>query len=386
MWPGAPPFPGSFRDNVPPQATTLVDAIQKGQRMFGTARRLWHDEAGVVISAELVLILTIVVLGVIVGLVEVRNAVVAELNDLSLAFSHLNQSYGYTGFIGGWKPWCGWTSWTAGSSFIDVYDGAGVASLADIGVGRFGYGGFAFGSGFSGYCCSGTIVLMDGTLIPIHAVSPGTWVLPGGAVFAEFADRRGYLLLADGTSIPFLVGICGTVELADGKVIAARPGAAGTVVLPDGQVATFSAAEAERVVLSDGTTLRFRLPPADHVILADGTMVAAKTGEAGTLVLADGRVLQLRDAVLPPGTEAYHAPPARPVFPHGPAIPGGPPCCDGMIPGAPVVPHHEAPPAAPCPPPCVAPESKKCDDCAPRRVCPKPEIPAGPIPQYLPQV
>ena len=47
--------------------------------------QLWNDEAGFVISAELVLVLTIAVLAMIVGLSEVAVAVNTELNDISNA-------------------------------------------------------------------------------------------------------------------------------------------------------------------------------------------------------------------------------------------------------------------------------------------------------------
>ena len=61
-------------------------------------KSLWNDEAGVILSAELVLIATILVLGMIVGLVELQAAVVGELSDLSSAFGNLSQSYNTAGF------------------------------------------------------------------------------------------------------------------------------------------------------------------------------------------------------------------------------------------------------------------------------------------------
>lgn len=61
-------------------------------------KNLWNDEAGVILSAELVLISTILVLGMIVGLVELQCSIVAELSDLSSAFGNLNQSYNISGF------------------------------------------------------------------------------------------------------------------------------------------------------------------------------------------------------------------------------------------------------------------------------------------------
>lgn len=82
--------------------------------------QLWTDETGVVISAELVLVLTVTVLAMIVGLSEVAVAVNTELNDISNAIGALDQSYFYTGFVAsdGWKSKSG----VAGSRFQDKTD------------------------------------------------------------------------------------------------------------------------------------------------------------------------------------------------------------------------------------------------------------------------
>lgn len=83
-------------------------------------RALWNDECGVVISAELVLVLTVTVIAVIVGLSEVAVAVNTELNDVSNAIGALDQSYFYTGFLAcsGGKHKSG----VAGSSYQDQTD------------------------------------------------------------------------------------------------------------------------------------------------------------------------------------------------------------------------------------------------------------------------
>ena len=62
--------------------------------------KLFRDESGVIISAELALVLTIAVLAMVVGLSEVAVAVNTELNDISNAIGALNQSYSVTGFKG----------------------------------------------------------------------------------------------------------------------------------------------------------------------------------------------------------------------------------------------------------------------------------------------
>ncbi|WP_417390771.1 hypothetical protein [Gimesia sp.] len=77
--------------------------------------KFWNDEAGFVVSSELVLIGTILVLGVVVGLATVRDQVVQELGDLALAISNINQSYSFSGVTGH-------TSSTAGSVFADLTD------------------------------------------------------------------------------------------------------------------------------------------------------------------------------------------------------------------------------------------------------------------------
>ena len=60
-------------------------------------RKLFNDEVGFVISAELVLVLTIAVLGMVVGLTSVRDSINAELVDLSNAFGAVDQSYSVRG-------------------------------------------------------------------------------------------------------------------------------------------------------------------------------------------------------------------------------------------------------------------------------------------------
>jgi hypothetical protein len=60
-------------------------------------RKLLNDQNGFVVSAELVLVLTIAVLGMVVGLASVRDSITAELVDLSNAFGAADQSYNVVG-------------------------------------------------------------------------------------------------------------------------------------------------------------------------------------------------------------------------------------------------------------------------------------------------
>ena len=64
--------------------------------MWNTIKQLWSDEAGFLLSAELVLISTILTLGLVVGLSSVSAAINEELWDVANAFSVVNQGYRYS--------------------------------------------------------------------------------------------------------------------------------------------------------------------------------------------------------------------------------------------------------------------------------------------------
>ena len=87
--------------------------------MLHLAKDLWIDQAGFVVSAELVLISTIGVIGVGTGLACVRDAVNSELSEVGCAITALDQSYCYTGFHGYKETPCGFAikAQTAGSSY-----------------------------------------------------------------------------------------------------------------------------------------------------------------------------------------------------------------------------------------------------------------------------
>ena len=93
-------------------------------------RQLLNDESGVIISAELVLVLTIAVLAVIVGLSEVAVAVNTELNDISNAIGALDQSYAIAGFhaFGHGKI----KSYFSGSFFHDFIDDCDTNTTCDL--------------------------------------------------------------------------------------------------------------------------------------------------------------------------------------------------------------------------------------------------------------
>ena len=80
-----------------------------------TLNALLNDEAGFVVSAELVLVATIAVLGLVVGLSEVALNINTELEDVGSAFACLDQGYKVSGFDGH-------KAWKYQSSFHDKAD------------------------------------------------------------------------------------------------------------------------------------------------------------------------------------------------------------------------------------------------------------------------
>jgi len=59
--------------------------------------RLFHDDHGFIVSAELILIATIAVLGLVVGLSEISFGVNNELEDVGSALGSVNQSFRVSG-------------------------------------------------------------------------------------------------------------------------------------------------------------------------------------------------------------------------------------------------------------------------------------------------
>jgi Flp pilus assembly pilin Flp len=94
-------------------------------------QRFWADESGFLISAELVLISTITVIGMVVGLAEVMVAITAELNDVANAIGSLNQSFSFSGFSA--RTGVGsLNSSFNGSIFIDFADACDNNQVSDM--------------------------------------------------------------------------------------------------------------------------------------------------------------------------------------------------------------------------------------------------------------
>ena len=100
---------------------SCLKCLQKKESLT-LLRALLNNEAGFVVSAELVLIATILVIGLIVGLNEVQHAVVSELNDVGDAIGNVDQSYYYSGFSAYKNGSDTVKSYTRGSSWRDTTD------------------------------------------------------------------------------------------------------------------------------------------------------------------------------------------------------------------------------------------------------------------------
>lgn len=70
--------------------------LEKTNSFKRLGQRLWTDSSGFVVSGDYILLTTILVIGVVVGVVTLRDQIVQELGDISDAMESLDQSYTYT--------------------------------------------------------------------------------------------------------------------------------------------------------------------------------------------------------------------------------------------------------------------------------------------------
>lgn len=96
-----------------------------------TFTQFWVDDRGFVVSSELVLIATIVVIGLLAGLTTLRDQVALEMGDVAQSISVINQSYSLSGVTGH-------TARSAGSQFGDTRDFCSGFRVDDFGnvIGR----------------------------------------------------------------------------------------------------------------------------------------------------------------------------------------------------------------------------------------------------------
>ena len=83
--------------------------------MLVLLKTFWCDDRAFVVSSELVLVATIIVIGLVVGLATVRDQVIQELADVAAAVSRGEQSFSFSGLTGH-------SASAAGSLFNDTVD------------------------------------------------------------------------------------------------------------------------------------------------------------------------------------------------------------------------------------------------------------------------
>lgn len=93
-------------------------------------RRLLAEDDGFVVSSELMLMSSLVVLGLLVGLESARSAVTAELSDVVGSMQDLNQSFSVDGIVYH-------NSNIAGFNFVDALDECDSPDQTDADVGKY---------------------------------------------------------------------------------------------------------------------------------------------------------------------------------------------------------------------------------------------------------
>ena len=163
-------------------------------------RQLLRDESGLVITAELVMVVTVAVLGLVVGWGAVSAAMAEELEDVANMIVAVDQSWHVNGIAG-----CGNRSYSNAMGFVDTRDAVEVTATC------------SFDPSAGDVCCGGPAGAFDG------AVPSGSGVLPeegqASVVVEGEADTQ---LDIDRTSLVELIEL-GIVELRpDGAVVLLR--------------------------------------------------------------------------------------------------------------------------------------------------------------------
>jgi hypothetical protein len=104
--------------------------------MLKLLKTLRDDDHGVILSTEIVIVGSLLVIGLISGLSCLRQSVNSELQDVANAIGALDQSYSFSSHRkdGGWGGQC--CAWTAGSSYtnceVSAQDVCEIAGCHDL--------------------------------------------------------------------------------------------------------------------------------------------------------------------------------------------------------------------------------------------------------------
>jgi Flp pilus assembly pilin Flp len=105
--------------------------------MKNALKKFWNDEAGFVVTVEMILVATVLVIGLVSGLTLLRDAILGELSDTAASFGNMNQGYAIAGES--YVDAGGEVSASASTLFTDAQevatDGAGDATDQAVGAG-----------------------------------------------------------------------------------------------------------------------------------------------------------------------------------------------------------------------------------------------------------
>ncbi len=197
---------------------------------MNTLRTLWRDDGGFILSAELVLILTIGCIGMIVGLNSVATSVTNELNDISSAIGTIDQSYYYNGLSKAGHAAVVGSGFADGADFCDcsivtqtqaaIHGNSSAYSEAAGYAGTSAYGGsYAYSGAFAGAAAGA------GAGVGVRAGAGGAYAFGAFGVGAggAFTIGAGALGVGAGGGIAgaFTFAADGTlvIVLADGSII-----------------------------------------------------------------------------------------------------------------------------------------------------------------------
>jgi hypothetical protein len=96
-------------------------------------KSLWLDEGGAVLSAELLLLTVILVIGLSVGMVAVRDAIDAQFAELALSIAAIDTGFGYDGLeYEDGESGTGATAWVGGAERVATYSTGGGDGVDDL--------------------------------------------------------------------------------------------------------------------------------------------------------------------------------------------------------------------------------------------------------------
>lgn len=88
--------------------------------MARLAARLWNDDRGAIIAAEYLFVVTILIIGTIVGLASVREAINTELAEVANALLALSQGYTIQGLTTPTATVDGSTAFDTPSTVVEI--------------------------------------------------------------------------------------------------------------------------------------------------------------------------------------------------------------------------------------------------------------------------